>query len=295
MVASTERIIGNAELFAGVQESALGEFFAFEPGSEINADRINDALRLGGFAAFDAKSTKKQLGEAARSLPIALYHAQATNKGRSVGQRWQISRKRPGADVGEAGTVVAVVVELDQNDNIVYSGDAQLEQEIRKEFERLLNMVKGPDVTMRVEYLFKKLGAVRTLFGWFVRNGTRLDTARALKTALQGVWGKWGSIPVSSVDSFRLAIKDGLVREIEALTKRVNDDMAEGLTPRVALNRLQEIGEMEQRILSYRPIIGEGHAMGLRADLAQLRGPVEERTTDTEQRGALVWEELGFK
>ncbi len=294
----TTRNIGQ-ELFAGVQESAIGEIFQLEPGGEIKLDVLNEALssydRAYGGARLQRKSVKAQLGEAMRSLPTQYKpEAEPGLKGRAKGQRWQVSRRKSGVGVGEASAICTLTVTLDDKDNLTFEGPEDLKSEIKDEFARLFDIVKGPNVSSFIDYQFMRLGSVKTGWGWFVPKA-HVERARQLRYALVTAWGRWEPVlPVTSIDAFRAGIREGLSREIDALTAKCTAALNDNITPTVALNRLKEINDLDERIVSFGPMIGVGYVAGLRAELQQIRFPIEQHTTDTEQRGALIREEMGW-
>lgn len=280
--------ISNGELFAGVEESAIGAIFAYDMVAEYHLATVNEALAAIG-RSIAPRSKRAHLGECMAMLR-GTYHVTAETKGRAKGQRWQVSTRKKSADVGEASAICTLTCVLGADDSLSFEGDATLKKMVEEELNRLISgeIVKGTTLAVYIDGIFAELGSVRTLWGWFV---PRQNVAVA--QTLHGKIGTWApALPVTSINAFRSGIRDGLANEIDAMHKKIMEELST-MTPRVACNRMAEVDALREKITSYGPMIGTGHVLGLRTALQQITAALEPLADATSQRGALIWEEIG--
>lgn len=290
------------EFVAMASTAAQWRLTAWRGSAELRFRDLAEALSLRGIPqlAPKGKTERGHLGDAMTVLRQDGYYTKADSRGRSRSVRWVVAYTKAqaaNAAVGESVGRVSCAVTL-RDGVLTFEGDSDLERRIRREYDRLREqeILKNQDVQLWLSRELYRLGCVRLgSLGWLVPSNADGAIAVQLLDAVRGCgWGYDWVIPLIPM------VTSGAL-QAQAI-RAFGDDIAaiawtEERDPntRAANARLLALGEQGDRIdrAFVSGLLTEAQAADLRAEIGKMREYFWGFSSDTAQRGALIWEELG--
>lgn len=300
--AEVRAAITGREIVVGAQEAGSGVLLGWAGLGEHTLPGIRAALTRAGLPETWAPNSRSAHAHAAAALTTLttsgrILRSERGRRARSTTwidgtprshvARWTVGNPTHGS-VGDAMGIVALSAGLTSDGQLDLTGDTDLVNHVRAEFNRRVDSEVYPagEVTYWLRaVLVTRFAAVRLGANWYVPARHATPAERLCEELARGWGADWilPALPVATTNQLRAGLVRGLASDADAVLAEFEMQRASAradrpggdIGPRAAATLLGKVKDIYQRSASYREMLGSEYVAGIRTKLEEVIGQIE--------------------